>query len=255
VGNVCFYGDYRRKPVGERKVMRMNNRDKLIVALDVEEAKAIALIEELSPVVNVFKIGIAPFTGFGETLLKKLEKKKKKVFLDLKVHDIPNTVKNAAREAAKKNVLMMNFHCIGGKTMMAAAVEGAREVEKGQRPLLLGVTVLTSMGEDDLKEIGLSGNPADNVVKFAKDAKEAGLDGVVASAKETRLIKEACGEDFVVVTPGIRPAWAQANDQKRAVTPREAINNGSDYIVIGRPIIQADDPKEAVEKIIEEMEG
>ena len=235
----------------------MRARDRLIIALDVlEEKKAIELIVALSPEVDLFKVGIGPFTAFGKSILKRLEEEGKKVFLDLKFHDIPNTVKNAACAAAEQGVYMMNFHCVGGGKMLASAVAGAEEGAKKRgtkRPLLIGVTVLTSMDEAGLAGTGIFGGVEENVIRFAGLAKEAGLDGVVASAEETRMIKEKFGDGFLVVTPGIRPEWSVSGDQKRSVTPAEAIKNGSDLIVVGRPVIQAKDPLAAAKRILEEM--
>lgn len=234
----------------------MKARERLIVALDTQSfEEASDLIEMLSPEVDIFKVGIAPFTGFGEKLLEKIGEKNKKVFLDLKVHDIPNTVKNAAKLAAEKNVFMMNFHCIGGEEMLASAAEGAKEGSgKNKGPILLGVTILTSMTEKAMKAIGLAGTVEDKVLEFAKSAKRAGLGGVVASAKEAKAIRAEIGEDFVIVTPGVRPEWAAKGDQKRVLTPKQALREGADYIVVGRPIIKADDPLEAAKRIIDEME-
>jgi len=232
----------------------MDAKDRLIVALDVDTIeRANELIDILSPEVEVFKIGIAPFTAFGQVLLEKLDKMGKKVFLDLKFHDIPNTVMNAAERAAEKNVFMMNFHCIGGLKMLEAAVKGARAGEGGGKTILLGVTVLTSMDEREMQSIGLTGDLQDKVLEFASLAYKAGLDGVVASAKEARSIKKRIGKQFIVVTPGVRPDWAQAGDQKRILSPRQAIDEGADYIVVGRPVIQAEDPALAAKKIIDEI--
>ncbi len=231
--------------------------DKLIVSLDVSNFKqACELVDVLSSRVNNFKVGIVPFTNFGEALLDKLKSLQKNVFLDLKFHDIPNTVRNAARAAAQKGIYMMNFHCLGGMKMLQAAVEGVREAHVSHRPLLLGVTILTSMNMDDMRNIGLNGALREKVFTLAKLAKDAGLDGVVASAEEAGMIKEELGRDFVVVTPGIRPTWALANkeDQKRVLTPKQAVAEGADYIVVGRPIIQARDPSAAADKIITELE-
>lgn len=235
----------------------MSGREKLIVALDVDSfERAAELVDVLSPVVDIFKVGIAPFTAFGQAIMEKLRSSGKKVFLDLKFHDIPNTVKNAAFAAAKKDVFMMNFHCLGGRKMLKEAAKGAAEGASGEgRPILLGVTVLTSMGREDMEEMGLTGTVKDKVLSLAGMAKGAGLDGVVASARETAMIKEKLGEDFIVVTPGIRPEWAASGDQKRIVTPKQAIENGSDYIVVGRPIIHSDDSLKAARRIIEEMES
>ncbi len=235
----------------------MKAKDRLIVALDVKTPEeAVGLIDVLSPVVDIFKVGVAPFTGYGHIILQKLEEAGKKVFLDLKFHDIPNTVKNAADVSARKGVFMINFHCLGGGQMLRAAAEGAKagSVASGKTPpILLGVTVLTSMDEKEMRSIGLSGEMEAKVLDLAQLAADAGLDGVVASAKEAREIKDRLGSNFVVVTPGVRPEWAVAGDQKRVVTPKQAIENGADYIVVGRPIIQADDPAAAAVRIIEEM--
>lgn len=232
----------------------MTAKERLIVALDVDSLeKAKELIDMLSPEVDIFKIGIAPFTGFGGELLEELSSRGKKVFLDLKFHDIPNTVRGASREAARKNVFMMNFHCLGGEEMLKAASEGARE--GGGETILLGVTILTSMDKEAMSKIGLEGEVEGKVLELAGSAKRAGLNGVVASAKEAREIKKKCGEDFIIVAPGIRPEWSQKADQKRTLTPKEAIEEGADYIVVGRPILQAEDPLEAARKIINEMEG
>lgn len=229
----------------------------MIVALDVQnEERALELIDILSPIVDIFKVGIAPFTGYGHSLLEKLNSIEKKVFLDLKFHDIPNTVANAARAAARRGIFMLNFHCMGGKDMLQSAVEGAKASSEAAgvlRPILLGVTVLTSMSEEDLEEIGLEPDVNKKVLEFAKLAYDSGLDGVVASAKEAKVIKKEIGKDFIVVTPGVRPKWASKGDQKRVLSPGQAISEGADYIVVGRPIIQAEDPREAAEKIIEEI--
>ncbi|MGB3112599.1 MAG: orotidine-5'-phosphate decarboxylase, partial [Candidatus Omnitrophota bacterium] len=223
----------------------MEAKDRLIVALDVDSTpEAEKLIEVLSPEADIFKVGIAPFTGYGEKILGKLREKGKKVFLDLKFHDIPNTVRNAARIAAKHGVFMMNFHCLGGKSMLEAARKGAEEGSASsghEKPLLLGVTILTSMTEADLQALGMAGGIEEKVMELAALAKNCGLNGVVASAKETRLIKSSLGKGFLVVTPGVRPTWAAAGDQKRVLTPKQAVAEGADYIVVGRPIIHADD--------------
>ncbi len=233
----------------------MEAKARLIVALDVatfEEAEK--LIDVLADEVEIFKVGIAPFTAFGQPILDKLASLEKKVFLDLKVHDIPNTVANAARAAVEKGVFMMNFHCLGGQKMLEAAVKAVKGIQSDREaPILLGVTILTSMNEDDCQGIGLRGRVEDNVLELARTAKTAKLDGVVASAREARMIKDNIGNDFVIVTPGVRPEWAAKGDQQRVLTPKAAISEGADYIVVGRPILQADDPADAARKIIEEM--
>ena len=235
----------------------MNAREKLIVALDVETYdEAVNIIDALKGDVEIFKVGIAPFTAFGERLLLKISDAGKKVFLDLKFHDIPNTVKNAAKAGASKGVFMMNFHCLGGEEMMKAAKEGAEEgASGGRKPILLGVTILTSMNEKEMKKIGLAGAVKERVLELADSAARAGLDGVVASAHEAWSIKEKQGSKFVIVTPGVRPEWAEKGDQKRVMTPRRAIEEGADYVVVGRPIIAAEDPREAARRIVEEMEN
>lgn len=232
----------------------MRAKDKLIVALDVDEfSRAEELLDVLSPEVEIFKVGIAPFTKFGEELLNKLEDAGKKVFLDLKFHDIPNTCAAAAKAATAKNVFMMNFHCLGGRRMLEAAREAVDEASGETRPILLGVTILTSFSVEEMHSIGLCGDVGNKVIELARLAYETGLDGVVASAKEAERIKKEIGEDFIVVTPGVRPVWAEKADQKRVLTPKQAITSGADYIVVGRPIIQAKDPLMATKKIIKEI--
>jgi orotidine-5'-phosphate decarboxylase len=231
----------------------MEPKQRLIVALDVDKyEKAEKLVDILADEVDIFKVGIATFVDFGEKIIKKIQDKGKKTFLDLKFHDIPNTVRQVAKAAAKKKVFMMNFHCMGGKKMLEEAVKGAREAQEG-KVLLLGVTVLTSMREEDLMQLGIKGSVENKVLELARLAKEAGLDGVVASSEEARRIKEEIGSDFTVVAPGIRPIWAASGDQKRVMTPEQAVRNGADYIVVGRPIVEADDPRDAARKIIDEI--
>jgi orotidine-5'-phosphate decarboxylase len=232
----------------------METKDRVIAALDLDTyEKAEAMVEKLKGEIEVFKVGIAPFTSYGERITRKITSLGKKIFLDLKVHDIPNTARNAARAAAEKEVFMMNFHCIGGEEMMAAAREGADSVKtSGRKPLLLGVTVLTSMDEIALEKIGIRSNVEEKVLEFARMAKASGFDGVVASAKEARKIKESLGEDFIVVTPGIRPEGSSGDDQRRVMTPARAFKEGSDYIVVGRPIVEASDPAFAARNIIEQ---
>ncbi|MFA6636264.1 MAG: orotidine-5'-phosphate decarboxylase [Candidatus Omnitrophota bacterium] len=233
----------------------MRVEDRLIVALDVETyEQASGMVDALKVEVGIFKVGIAPFTSFGERIMDKLSSLGKKIFLDLKVHDIPNTARNAAKAAAEKNVFMMNFHCMGSEAMMTAAREGAEAGRAGgPGPILLGVTVLTSMDKKALESLGFDKTVEEQVMDFAHSAKNAGFDGVVASANEAEKIKKVFGKDIVVVTPGIRPRGSREDDQKRVTTPLEALRKGADYIVVGRPIIEAKDPKRAAEKILEEM--
>lgn len=235
----------------------MPARDQLIVALDVKSADAGArLAEKLRDRVGMFKVGFEAFTAEGPLLARYLVASGQKVFLDLKFHDIPNTVKSAAREAARLGASIFNVHATGGSAMMQAALEGAREAASGRlRPLVIAVTMLTSLSGRDLEEIGIAGGPDEEVVRLAKLAQAAGLDGVVASAKEIIAIRKACGPNFVIVTPGIRPASSAADDQARVATPSAAIQAGANFLVVGRPITQAADPAAAAEAIVGEMEA
>lgn len=237
----------------------MPARDKLIVALDFSSAEAGARVaDQLRGRVGMFKVGLENFSAEGPVLPRYLVAQGDKVFLDLKLHDIPNTVRAAARQAAQLGASMFNLHASGGRKMMEAAVEGAREGSAGRRDglraLVLGVTVLTSLSGDDLAELGIAGSPEDAVVRLAQLAKQAGLDGVVASPREITALRKALGPDFIIVTPGIRPATAGANDQVRIATPASAIRAGASYIVVGRPITEAADPVAAAEAIVAEME-
>jgi len=235
-----------------------NSTKKIVLALDVEDKdKALELVEELKDCVGMFKIGKQLFTRYGPEIVNKVLENGGDVFLDLKFHDIPNTVAKASREAVRLGVKIFNVHATGGKEMMSRTVEEVNKasLEYGvQKPLVLGVTILTSISESVLKdEIRCQYNIKEQVVSLALLAKQSGLDGVVASPQEVSLIRENCGEDFIILTPGIRPLWANANDQKRIMTPQDAIRKGVDYIVIGRPILNADSPREAALKIAEEI--
>ena len=234
--------------------------DQLLVALDVESgAEALALAECLRGTVGGFKIGSRLFTAEGPSIARTLASRGDRVFLDLKFHDIPNTVATAVAAATSLGVWMVNVHASGGTRMMRAARDAARETaarEGRQPPLVIAVTVLTSMNESTLSETGVSRAVMDQVARLADLARNAGLDGVVASPQETRLIRERCGADFAIVTPGIRGGGAQVttrDDQERTMTPAEAIAAGSSYIVVGRPIIAAPDPRRAAEQIAGEM--
>jgi orotidine-5'-phosphate decarboxylase len=231
-------------------------RSRLIVALDLPSADAAArMAEKLHGHAGMFKVGFELFSAEGPVLPRYLAARGEGVFLDLKFHDIPNTVLAAAREAAHLGVRMFNVHASGGLKMMEAARDGAKEAASaGKRPMVLAVTVLTSLTSDDLRLVGLEGTPEEAVVRLAKLAQTAGLDGVVASARETRAIRRACGPDFVIVTPGIRPAFSQAQDQARVSTPADAIGAGANYLVVGRPITGAHDPAAAADIIVAEME-
>lgn len=234
------------------------SQDQLIVALDVENlAAANELVTALSDTVKWFKIGKQLFTAVGPTSVKLLHDAKKNIFLDLKFHDIPNTVAGAVGSATKIGANMINMHVSGGLEMMCAAGEAAEKqaAELGiPKPTLLGVTVLTSVDEANFqRDFATRRKLADQVAYFAELAQKAGLDGVVASPLEIELIRKVCGDDFVIVTPGVRPAGAAANDQQRVMTPGEAIDAGADYIVVGRPITAADNPREAARRILQEI--
>lgn len=243
-------------------------RDKLIVALDLPTGDAATrMAESLQGRVGMFKVGSELFTAEGPVPVRYLVATGHRVFLDLKFHDIPNTVRAAAREAAELGVSMLNVHASGGRKMMEAALEGARPAGTGggdeARPKVLAVTILTSLEVQDLQELGVSGTPVETVVRLARLAQSAGLDGVVASAREISALRQACGPDFLIVTPGIRPASAlhhavrgsaATNDQARIATPASAIAAGADYLVVGRPITGAPDPVAAADAIVAEME-
>lgn len=231
---------------------------KIIVALDVNtREEAIALVDGL-PETETFKVGLQMFSAYGPSLLADLKNRNKKVFLDLKLHDIPNTVAGAVRMSVLHGIHMMTLHASGGKEMMQRAVEAAaEEAERSNlsRPFLLAVTVLTSLKNAQLQEVGISSPVGDQVRRLADLARAAGVDGVVCSPLEIELIKEEFGLDLLVVTPGIRPRWAAAEDQKRIMTPAQAVKKGADFLVIGRPIIKAPSPGEAFQKIRRELES
>jgi orotidine-5'-phosphate decarboxylase len=214
---------------------------RVIVALDYPDAaSALQLVAGLTPELCRFKVGKELFTRAGPQLLEELAGRGFDVFLDLKFHDIPNTVASACHAAADLGVWMVNVHALGGERMLLAAREGIARAT--QSPLLIAVTILTSMDVNDLAAVGLSGSPQDNVLRLATLAHQSGLDGVVCSSRETGLLRDRLGEEFRLITPGIRPAGSQADDQRRVMTPADAIRAGSSYLVIGRPVTRADDP-------------
>jgi len=221
--------------------------DRTIVALDVDSLKkAKALVDKLYPHIEIFKVGKELFTSAGPEAVRMIHKKRAKVFLDLKFHDIPSTVAKAVAAVSKMRVFMTNIHASGGKEMIRAAVTAKR----GSRyPILLGVTVLTSFDKEGLKSIGIKTSPLKQVASLATLAKTGGLNGVVCSAQEIEKVRQTCGKKFIIVTPGIRPASKNAQDQKRIATPEYAFDKGADYIVIGRPITQAKDPVAAAKQI------
>lgn len=230
-----------------------NPKEKLIIALDFNSMnEATKLIDELGEEAIFYKVGLELFLYTKGEIIEYLASKNKKVFLDLKFHDIPNTTAMASLFAAKQNIFMFNVHTSGGKRMMEKTVEEIKKINKNN--LIIGVTVLTSLSENDIKNM-FSSNLAlkDLAVNWAKLGKEAGLDGVVCSPKEANIIKKECGENFITVCPGVRPKWADINDQERTMTPKEAIENGCDYIVVGRPITRSDDRVKACKMIIEEI--
>ena len=236
----------------------MQVRDKLIVALDFNTAQAAThMTDKLRGRVGMFKVGMEAFTSEGPMLARYLIDSGEKVFLDLKFLDIPNTVRGACRAAARMGVTLLNVHALGGRKMLRAAVEGAGEgaTDGRPRPLVLAVTILTSLAAEDLGELAVAPvEPCSATLRMAQLAQSEGLDGVVASAKEVSALRNECGPDFVIVTPGIRPAGAAANDQSRTATPQAALDAGADYLVIGRPITAAEDPAAAAETILEEMQ-
>jgi len=225
---------------------------KIIVALDYSEAgKALQLVLRLDSGLCRLKVGKEMFTAAGPNLVEQLIDKGFGVFLDLKFHDIPNTVAKACEAASKLGVWMLNVHASGGSAMMQAARDGV--AKSGKSPKLIAVTVLTSMDQAALNQVGVDGNLQDQVLRLACLAQQAGLDGVVCSAQEVSVLRTALGQDFCLVTPGIRPANASADDQSRIVTPAEALRLGSSYLVIGRPITQAPDPLLALQSIHQEI--
>ena len=235
----------------------MKNRDRLIMALDVSTLKeAERLVRQLSPLVKFFKVGKELFTSVGPKAVQMVRAHKAEVFLDLKFHDIPNTAGAACAEAARLKVSLLSVHALGGKEMLVRAARSVRQAagrEGAARPRVLAVTILTSMTERDLKEIGINKRLGKAVEDLARLAQHCGLDGVIASGHEIKRIRKVVKNNFLIVTPGVRPAWAARGDQKRIMTPGEALEAGADYLVIGRPITRSDRPREAAEKVLKEM--
>ena len=223
--------------------------NKIIVALDYEkESDALALVDQIDPSLCRLKVGKEMFTTLGINFVKQLHQRNFDVFLDLKYHDIPNTVARAVRSAADLGVWMVDLHASGGLRMMEEAKRILEPYGK-DAPLLIAVTVLTSMEDLDLLQIGINASPMEQVLRLAHLTQRAGLDGVVCSPQEVEILRNACGEEFKLVTPGIRPIGADFGDQRRVMTPTAAIRAGSDYLVIGRPITKADNPAEVLRSI------
>ncbi|MDE2088975.1 MAG: orotidine-5'-phosphate decarboxylase [Gammaproteobacteria bacterium] len=214
---------------------------RIIVALDYPDpAPALALADRLDPARCRLKIGKELFTRAGPSMVAELERRGFGVFLDLKFHDIPNTVAGACAAAAELGVWMLNVHASGGRRMMESARQAVEQYHP--RPLLIAVTILTSLSDTDLRDVGLQGGTAENVLRLAALAQDCGLDGVVCSPRECAALRHALGKEFVLVTPGIRPSGAPADDQQRVMTPSEALREGADYLVVGRPVTMADNP-------------
>ena len=230
-------------------------RKKIIFALDVHGLDDIdRLAELLANKVGMFKVGKELFTSCGPAAVKAVQRHGGQVFLDLKYHDIPNTVANAMLEAARLGVHLTNLHALGGAEMMETAVAAVhKEFSTTERPRLLAVTILTSSTVETLRQVGIEHSVQEMVVRLSLLAKASGMDGVVASPLEITLIREACGPDFLIVTPGVRPSFAAVDDQKRIMTPSEAVSSGADFLVIGRPIAKAVDPVQAAESIATEI--
>ena len=232
-------------------------KDRIIFALDVEHfSEAQQWVNLLKDHVGMFKVGKQLFTHAGPKVIDMIRKRSQNIFLDLKFHDIPTTVAKAGAEATKLNVSIFDLHALGGFEMMRKTVEASRATAKElgiPKPLILAITILTSMDEDTLNEVGIRGPILEEVGQLALLAMKAGMDGVVASPKEIGIIRQQCGEKFLIVTPGIRLPSDKKDDQKRTMSPKEAISAGASYLVIGRPIKEAKDPLEAVQRIVEDI--
>lgn len=229
----------------------LEHRDRLIIALDVNSSRqAQQVVQSVGASASTFKVGKQLFTAEGPQIVRDLISSGKKVFLDLKYHDIPNTVSSAVREANALGVSMLTVHASGGSKMLKAAADAA-----SPSTLVLAVTVLTSLSDEDLSEIGVAGNVAAQVLRLAGLARANGIRGLVASAHEARELRRELGEDFAIVTPGVRPSGSAKGDQARVVTPADALRAGASHIVVGRPITEAADPARAAREILDELEG
>ncbi|CEN77156.1 Orotidine 5'-phosphate decarboxylase (OMP decarboxylase) (OMPDCase) (OMPdecase) [[Clostridium] sordellii] len=236
----------------------INGRDKLIVAIDTNDFdKAKELIDKLDDIVDIFKVGLEQYVATKGKTVDYLKEKGKKIFLDLKFHDIPNTMQSAVRAAVRDKVWLMTIHVSDMEGMRQCAMAAKEESEKLgiEKPIIVGVTVLTSLSDKDLQDIGCNMTTQELAIKRAKLAKESGIDGIVCSAQEVDKIVEVCGSEFVTVCPGIRPESVDNGDQKRVVTPKDAINKGAHYLVVGRPITKAENPSQAAKNIVKEIEN
>ncbi|HSL18494.1 MAG TPA: orotidine-5'-phosphate decarboxylase [Methylomirabilota bacterium] len=232
------------------------SRDQLCVALDGSDRRwLLDTARVLGPEVGWLKLGLEAFTAHGPALVAEVAADHGRVFLDLKLHDIPTTVRRAAANCAATGAAMFNVHAAGGRAMLDAAATGAREGAAGRDVKVLAVTVLTSLDRQALAELGVGAPPDELVLRWARLAREVGLDGVVASAREAAAVRRACGPGFLIVTPGVRPAWAAADDQRRVATPAEAVAAGADILVVGRPITGASSPRRAARRVLDELAG
>lgn len=242
------------------EVQNPQSKARIIVALDVPtSAEARKIVEELKDEVDAFKVGLQLFTSAGASFVREIVSREIKVFLDVKFHDIPNTVAKAAVEVVRLGVWMFNIHALGGGEMMRRTIGEVREVcekEQFRQPKIIGVTVLTSVNLETLKEIGIDKKVDAQVLRLAQLTAKCELDGVVASPHETEIIRENVKrKDFLIITPGVRPKLGTSDDQRRVMTPKDAVQNGSDYLVIGRPILQAADKVQAVREILAEIDS
>lgn len=240
------------------RITKAEAKEKIIVALDVATAKeAMELVELLHDEVGAFKIGLQLYNAEGPDIIHDIQEAGGKVFVDLKFHDIPNTVAQTTKVITGRGAFMFTVHAGGGARMLEATANAKNQTatEKGvDNPIALAVTVLTSLSQEEFEnEIGIARKVEDQVIHWAKMAKNAGMDGVVASPKEIKAIRQACGDDLIIVTPGIRPLWAAANDQSRIMTPKQAVEAGADYLVIGRPITKHENPVAAARLIVDEI--
>lgn len=236
--------------------MSLSPTDRIFVALDTPDVNlAVSLAEKLRGHVGGVKLGMEFYYANGPEGAARVTEVGMPLFLDLKFHDIPNTVAGAVRSTLALNPAILNVHAQGGPTMMQAAAQALDDAGDDAKPLLIAVTVLTSLGDEDLEAVGVKDGAESQVVRLARLTQSCGLGGVVCSPREIAAIRDACGPDFKLVVPGIRPEWAAAGDQKRITTPAQAIRDGADYIVIGRPITGADDPVDAAKRIADELAG